>query len=367
MSASKKLGVVAVVVLAVIVVAVVLVYANLSTLTKRIVEKKVPNLTFTKLTVGWNDVELAGVQYTSNAGKVVLKTDLLRVKPSLLSIFGDTFKVSLVEIEKPYVYIERRPDGQVVLPVPQVSGGAAPSKTGAETGKPFAVHVGKVEIRDGVGEFVDKSVGRPYADYKIKDVNIEVENLDYPQKAAHIPVDIAMSVEGAREGRLTTEGWVDPTARSGKLDVRVKDLFIPLAEPYYRSKDTTARLSDGTLGLKLDLKMNQGKVFLPGEVSMANLKFAGDSGLLFGVPVKVIGQYFKNQKKALTIPFEVEGSIDRPDEIRVRVISVIVRHMIEKLGGQQVQEVTDKLKKGDVKGAKKQVKDIQKQLKGLFK
>ena len=143
----------------------------------------------------------------------------------------------------------------------------------------------------------------------------------------------------------------------------MKDLYIPHAEPYYRSKDTTARLADGTLGLKLDIKMNKGKVFLPGEVSMANLKFAGQSGRFFGVPVGAVGQYFEDQKKPLTIPFEVEGSVDRPDEIRVKVISVIVKRMIAKLGTREVEKVTDKLKQGDVEGAK----DIEKRLKGLFK
>ncbi len=372
MSGMKKLGLIAGGVFLVLVIAVVLIYVNLSSLTRGIVEKEVPNLTFSKLDVGWNTVRLTGVRYTAKSGKLLLKTESIRIQPSLMSFFSDTFRIASVKIEKPYVYIVRRRDGEIILPIPQPAGDTADEPAAQKAPVPaeegaFAVYIGKVEIEDGSGEFVDRSVGRPYARFKIRDVDIEVNDLTYPQTSNRIPATISMVIEGPREGRFRLTGWFDPMTDSGDLDVVVKELFIPHAEPYYRSKYTTAKLSDGTLDLKLDLKMKNGVVVLPGEVTMAELKFNTDRGKFFGVPASAVGKYFTEQRKPLTIPFEVEGHIDRPDEIRVKVISVIVKRMLAKLGAQEVEAVADKLKEGDVEGAEEEAKKIKKKFKGLFK
>lgn len=369
MSGMKKLGLIAGGVLLVLVIAVVLIYVNLSSLTRGIVEKEVPNLTFSKLDVGWNTVRLTGVRYTAKSGKLLLKTESIRIQPSLMSFFSDTFRIASVKIEKPYVYIVRRRDGEIILPIPQPASDTADeaaAKKAPEEGA-FAVYVGEVEIEDGSGEFVDRSVGKPYARFKITDVDIEVKGLSYPQTSSRIPATISMVIEGPREGRFRLAGWFDPVTDSGDLDVAVSGLFIPHAEPYYRSKYTTAKLSDGTLDLKLGLKMKNGAVVLPGEITMAKLKFNTDRGKFFGVPASAVGKYFTEQRKPLTIPFEVEGHIDRPDEIRIKVISVIVKRMLAKLGAQEVGAVADKLKEGDVEGAEEEAKKIKRKFKGLFK
>ena len=352
----------------VLVGAVVYVYSDLSEITRTLVEKEVPNLTFESLEVGWNSVLLTGVQYRSPQGKVLLKADTIRVTPSFRSFLSDTFRIAAVEIDKPWVYLQRGRSGELILPIPQPApatqtrAGSAPAQSTAQDEAPLMIKVGRLHLRDGAGEFVDRSVGRPYANYKISGVNIEVRNLAWPLEAGRIPVDLALQIDGPRVGRVRQSGWVDPVNNSARLDVRIENLFVPHAEPYYRSADTTARLADGVIDVKLDIRMDRGQVVMPGELRMADLKFKDRRGKFFGVPADAVAGFVENTP-ALTIPFEVEGS--RSDELRIKVLRVIAKQMLVKIGVGELGTAVDKLKQGDVEGAEKDIKKLEKKFKKL--
>jgi len=374
MTVAKRLAVILVGLVVVLAVAVWLVYSNLNTIARGILEREIPNLTFSKLDLQWDSVDVEGVTFGDGKGKVLLKTDRLLVKPSLASITGDTFVVNSVLIKAPYVYVERRASGEVVFPVPAPAGSAAPAdataQKPADEGPLHAIRVGSTVIEGGKGEFVDRSVGQPPAKFTISAVNVRLGEVNVPQKPGAIPLSASLTVDAKRPGRVNVDGAYDAGARSGDIKLKVASLFIPLAEPYLRSPDTTARLADGTISLGVDALMNGGNVKLAGDVTLADLKFDGSGGKFLGVPVKVVDEYLRTHEPRLTIPFEVEGNVDRPEELRVRVISVLAKRLLERLGQQEVQKVTDKLKQGDVEGAKAEVKNLEKSLKkglkGLF-
>jgi len=371
MSVAKRVGLIVVILVVVLAAGVWFAYSNLNTIARGILERQIPNLTFANLDLGWDSVLVEGVSYSDGKGKVLLKTDRLHVAPSLASLTGDTFVVKSVHIRAPYVLVERRAGGELVLPVPAPSPGEKPVAAGAAQEPAKAVRVGKTVIEDGKGEFIDQTVGQPPARFTITGVNLSLGEVRVPQVPGAIPVSASMTVQAQRPGQVKVDGAYDPMARTGSIKLGIKDLFIPLAEPYFRGPDTTARLADGTVGLSVDAKMKgAGAIGLSGELTLADLKFAGSSGKFFGVPVQVVAEYLRTHDPRLTIPFEVEGNMDRPEELRVQVVSVIVKRMLERLGQQEVKKVTDKLKEGDVEGAKAEVKNLEKSLKkglkGLF-
>ncbi len=368
---NKKTGIVAAAGVAVVIIALVLLYANLARIARGIVERQVPGLTFDRLDVGMSSVSLGGVRYTLPSGKVVLAAREIQVNPSLSSLFGEVFQVSSVEIEAPEVYIERRRDGSMLLPVPQpvAEAGDGAARTGApaaEAGEEavFKLYIGEVAIRDGQGEFVDKTVGRPPARFKIRDVDIEIEGIHVPPQPGRMEVALSMTLEGARTGKVAVAGWLDPVGNSGDLRFEASNVYLPLAEPYYRSPKTTARLSDGRLDLELGIRMQNKDVVVPGEVKMGNIKFASRSGKFFGVPVGTVAEYLED-KDLPAIPFEVQGNIDRPDQIRVLVLRKIAEKLAQTLGVKALErEIQKKLFGGDGGGDKAKTLEG---LKGLFK
>ncbi|HEC12120.1 MAG TPA: DUF748 domain-containing protein [Acidiferrobacteraceae bacterium] len=348
MDGTKKIGIIAGVVVLALITIMVIVYSNLSSIAQGVVEEQVPNLTFSDLDVGWNGIELTGVKYISAAGKVLLESKSIKVKPSLSSIFGDTFKISSVYIGEPYVYIEIKGDGEVVLPIPQptapevgdtVQAEAAQADEGED--EAFALYIGKVEIDNGHGDFVDKSMGRPYAKFKIKDVNIKIGDISVPSVSTEMPIEVSMKLEGPREGSLELSGWYDQVTDSGDLEMELKDIFLPHAEPYYRSRSTTARLSDGTLNIDMKLKMRDKNFNANIKTTLGNIKFSNTSGKFMGAPAGSVKKYTEDNKLP-GFTCEVQGNMDRIDQVRQSCLKQTTEQFIKSVG---ITELKGRLEK----------------------
>ncbi|NOZ11473.1 MAG: DUF748 domain-containing protein [Gammaproteobacteria bacterium] len=371
MDGTKKIGIIAGVVVLTLIAIMVIAYNNLSSIARGIVEDQVPNLSFGDLDVGWNSIELTAVKYSSAAGKVLLESKSIKVKPSLSSIFSDTFKVSSVTIDEPYVYIEIKGDGEVVLPIPQPTapeaGDSQPeAEQAAAEGDAFAIYIAKVEINDGRGDFVDKSVGRPYAQFKIKDVNIEIGDISVPPVSTKMPLDISMKLEGPREGRFELSGWYDPVTNSGDLEMELADIFLPHAEPYYRSKKTTARLSDGTLDLRIQTKIKNKDHVTNIKTTLGNIKFSSDKGKFMGAPAGAVKEYTENNKLPGFV-CSLSGNIDRIDQARVSCVRQITEQLVKAVGKSVVMKEISKKLFGNKDGDKAESKGgLEGQLKGLF-
>ncbi len=365
MTTMKKLGLAIAGVIAALVVAMVVAYVNLSNLTKAIVEKQVPGLTFTELKVGWNDVLLTGAKYTSGAGKVLLETDAIDVQPSLLSVFTDTFRIASVQIDKPYVFVQRREDGEVILPLP---GAAAPGarrlapKDGAPE-KASPVNVGRLQVAGGRGEFVDRSVGAPHAKFTIRDFRLDARDIRYPAVPGRIPVEMSFTLAGKRAGAVRETGWIDPVSQSAQLEIAIDGVFLPDAEPYYRNRQMTATLTDGSLNIKAKLNMTNGRFTLPGEITLSDIKFGNSRGEFFGVPPQLVERHFREQKRPLVIPFEIKGDINDKTDYRPQVVRILVDTLVRELAAGGMEKALDKLKGKDGTG-KGKLKD---QIKGLLR
>jgi len=350
----KKVGLVFVVLLLILLGAVYWAYSNMTEIARSFVEQEVPGLGFDKLDAGWNRVELRGVKYTDPKGVQRLSSESIQVSPSMESLFSDMIQIGRVHIQGPTVLIEQTADGKLVLPIPDIE------SSDSETPP---IRLGMFSIDGGRGEFVDHSVNARFA---IRDLKLELSDLAYPPVDAKIPLEFSTVVEGQREGKITIGGWVNPASNDGDIQLTVSQLFIPMATPYLRNEKTDVTLTDGTIDLKMSFKLNKGNVVVPGEVTMANLKF-GSGGKFFGVPTDVVRDFFEKDSPSITIPFEVEGTVDKPDEIRVKVVQVIARRMIEKLGAEQLKPAIEKLKEGDVEGAKEEVKNLKDKFKKKLK
>ncbi len=347
MSSIKKLGLAFTVVLALLIVAVVLIYSNLSEFARAFVEEKVPGMTFSELDVSWNEVNIYGVEY-SREGKVRLKTDRIQLRPSLSSFWSDTFKIQSVEAVQAYVYIEKKANGEIVWPIPRP---AEPTEANAEKKdsteeEPPAVQLGEFRIRQGVGEFLDRSVGSPPAHFKIKDVNFTVTNLRYPPEPGSIDVDLSLAIDGSKDTWVSASGWVDPVGESADMDAKIEDLDLKQAEPYLRKSERSVKPSEGTLDGDAAWEMDQGAYTLTGEVLLSDLKFQRSSGMA-GLSAMVVEQYLKATGEPMKFPFEIKGNNKEKTDYHGQLADKIGKALLKKLGGGSA----GKLFQGDGDGA----------------
>ena len=332
MSFIKKLILVFAGLFVVLIVAVVLIFSNLSGIARGFVEEKVPGMTFSEIDVSWSELSIYGVEYSSE-GKVRLKTDRIQLRPSLSSFWSDTFKIRSIEAAQAYVYIEKKANGEIVWPVPKP---AESSKTKTEekdsTEGPPAVHLGEFSIRDGSGEFLDRSVGSPPAHFKIKDVNLTVSNLRYPAEPGSMDVDLSLVVEGPKDTRVSASGWVDPVGESADMEAKIERLDLSQAQPYLRKSDQSIKPSEGTLDGDAEWEMDQGDYTLSGEVVLSDLKFQRSGGMA-GLSAMLVEQYLKATGEPMTFPFEIKGNNREKKDYRGQLADKIGKALLKKLGG----------------------------------
>ncbi len=333
MSFIKKLSLGFVGLLVVLIAAAVLILSNLSGIARGFVEERVPGMTFSQIEVGWSELNIYGVEYSSE-GKVRLKTGRIQLRPSLSSFWSDTFKIRSIEAAQAYVYIEKKANGEIVWPIPQPAESSETKTEEKDTPeKPPAVYLGEFRIRNGSGEFLDRSVGSPPAHFKIKDVNLTLTNLRHPPEPGSMDVDLTLAVDGPKDTRVSASGWVDPVGESADMDASIERLDLSQAEPYMRKSDQSVKPSEGTLDGDAKWLMEQGEYTLSGKVVLSELKFQRSGGGLAGLSALLVEQYLKATGEPMTFPFEVKGNRKEKTDLRSKLSANIGKALLQKLGG----------------------------------
>lgn len=328
-------------------------YANLNRIVRSVAEKQVPGLTFDELQVHWNVVSISGVKL-KRGERTVFEVASLRVYPSLKSLLTDELHISSIEIERPYVYLERRRDGSLRMPVPDRVVGADDGSRKAEA-KPAqkddgagdstrAISIGTVEIRDGRGDLIDHSVHGAPAKFALTALQVSVEKIHLPAADAPIPFELSATLAGKRVGRITGEGWYNLKTDSAELELALGTIFLPHAEPYYRSARTTAGVSNGTLDLQTTVKMTNGKYVAQNHVQLAEVAFARE-GLFLGVPVVLLANHLKDPSQPFVLDVEVQGSLDGDSRLQQQLAAAVAKELGKKYGKKAAESVAAELQK----------------------
>ena len=352
-------------------------YQNLTTIVRGVVEKEVPRLKFAELDVGMSRVSVTGVEYTSKTNKARLQTKNISIAPSLSSLLTDTLEINDITIDEPQLVARKRPGREgLELPIPEIGGTAEEKQTTAGKEGPAAqatktaaqqrnVHIAKVRLNRGSGEFIDESVAGAPAQFKFSDVNIAVDNIHIPSKPGMMPLDLKLKLPAKRTGSISLQGKIDRKARSGDLNLNAADLYLPMLSPYYRGKDMNLELADGRISSDTKVTMTEGKYKIKGYVQLADLKVGG--GQFYGISASQFQRYLEQHPEPIKIDLELEGDLDQPGSIRRSIIETIAKALVKHVGGARLEGAKQKLQEGDIDGAKQELKDLKRELKNIFK
>jgi hypothetical protein len=287
---------------------------------------------------------------------------------------SNSFEVSDITIEQPTLVARKRAGrGGLELPVPEMS--TAGKKTSeAKTGQTKvektksaerSIHIAKIRVNQGKGEFIDESVPGGPARFEIADVNIAAENIYAPSRPGRMPLDLKLKVPAKRQGTVALNGAVDRTERSGDLHLQISSLFLPLLAPYYKDQQVTLNLADGQFTADTKVVMQQGKYKVTGYVQLSDLKVEG--GQFYGISAAQLQEYLAKHPEPIKVDLAIEGDLDKPGSMRRSVMETIVKALLKQFGGARLEGAKQKLIEGDVEGAKQELKDLKRELKDLFK
>lgn len=371
----KKILTIFVVVFAVLAVGLYYGYRNLSSIARTVVEQEIPRLKFKELEVGLTSIDVRDLVYTSKTTKSKLHAQRLIIVPSLLSLLSDTFEISEIRLEQPELVIRKKASGGLDVPIPEKQEEKKKKKKEASnkqdqdkksTTQDTLVRVGTLLLQNGRGTFIDESVGTPAAQFELKAINASIRNLGYPTSVGATSVDFQFAIVGPKPGSVKVQGSVDQAAQTADLQLVMQGLYLPLFEPYYRHPDITVKLEDGRVAVDARLRMNQGNYQLDGTVTISHLS-VGPQGRLYGVDAQKLKKYLERHPEPFALKLALSGDLNEPGGMRQQLLKSLSKSIVTQVGAMSLKGARDRLKEGDVEGAKQELKKLKRELKDLFK
>ena len=329
-------------------------WVSLGWLAKRVSDQVMPGLTIEDVRVRWNWIELNKLKFhPPGVEREVLAADSLSLRPTFLSIFSDTIDISTIRIDAPYTYVQRSADGTLKLPFPEQKVGSQDGSKAVRT----SVQVGTIELFSGSGEFLDRSVSQPYAHYKLKEVNVRIRNLRYPELDEPIQFAVDSVLEGPKEGQFRAQGWINTSSQTGDFEVEIKNFDIAQVEPYLRGGLGGGEVKSGRVHCFAKIELNRGKYLAAGELRVKDIQLQGSKGSFLGVPTILVGRFLQATGTEMVIPFEIKGDLNKGVKFQAVLVETLAKSFLNQVSSAGL---------GDVKRGVDIGREATKALKSLF-
>jgi len=232
--------------------------------------------------------------------------------------------------------------------------------------EPFHVKIGRIRIEKGSIDFEDRKMGEPTAQIKLRELDLDLRDIQYPIISAHSPIELKTKMEGkTKEGDLYTKGWIDLKTLDMETSFKVREVEVKIFEPYYR-KRVSAEIETGHINMDARIAVKKRMIDAPGQLELANLQIKEGGGTVLWVPAKHLTSILKDKGNRIKAQFHVKGNIDDPQfSLQETFLNRLGISLAEALGI-PIKKVGETLFKGSGKGAE-ELSEGFKSIEELFK
>ena len=269
-----------------------------------------------ELKINWFSIELRGLSIDAARGwpsSRTLEAQRVKIIPDLRTLFSDTVRISSIVVESPYLSVVRNP-GKLIM-VPSLSERDKRATSTKDEASNRSVVISKIEIKNGSLDLYDATVSRPPLKITMEEIEAVIKDIAVPA-AERTQFEIAGLVKGIkRDGRAQLTGWVGPGARDSSSRVILEAVDLVAFQPYLVKK-TDARVSKGTLDLKLHSEVRNDNLDGKGRVILHDLEFAPGSGFFdtfMGLPRNAVVGFLKDNNNAIDVDFTLKGNTRNPN------------------------------------------------------
>jgi hypothetical protein len=160
-----------------------------------------------------------GVQYEDpKLKRKMFQIEEMRIYPALLSPLLGTLRIRECTMLRPAFTLVRSPDGVWVGPwvllermgkKREEKRDKTPDKKEREA-KPFQIKMDRLRIRDGRVDIEDRKVSGPPALIQLREVNFDLEKIEFPLMSARSPLDFQGKLKGPKkDGAIASKGWMN--------------------------------------------------------------------------------------------------------------------------------------------------------------
>ncbi|HXX35870.1 MAG TPA: DUF748 domain-containing protein [Thermodesulfobacteriota bacterium] len=321
-------------------------------------------------------VSAKGIRYEDPDSKQkFLQIEEIRVYPSLLSLLRKSICIKELTILQPSFFFYRSRDGGVAGPLvmTKTEGGGNEKEISEmkerekpDEVRPVQVHIDRIRIRRGSLDFEDKKVGEPPAHIKLRDINFEMKEINYPIASVRSPIQLEAKMNGkGQEGSIEIKGWTDAKTMDMETSLKLREIEVKTFEPYYR-KRVTAEIESGTMSMDSKITVKQKRIDAPGELDLVNLHIKEGDGMVFWIPAETLVSVLEKKGHEIKVKFRVKGNMENPrfslEETFLTQVAIAFAQGL----GIPIKVIGEEVLRGTLKGEKGTTEGLQ-SLKELFK
>ena len=330
-----------------------------------------PGFTIAEINVRTTHLSARGIRYEDPQSKQrFLQIEEMRVYPALSSFLKGTLQIREWTIFRPYFFFYRSREGVLVGPwVAMEKGGKGReiSEKGETKGeKPIHIKIDRLRIQKGSIDFEDMKAGETPGQIKLRELDLDIKNIQYPIVSAHSPIELKGKMEGrTKEGEIYTKGWIDLKTADLETSFKVREIDLKVFEPYYR-KRVSAEIESGFMDMDAKVDLKRRMIDAPGQLELADLHIKEGGGTVLWIPAKYLVSILRDKGNRIKVQFRVKGNMDDPQfSLQETFITRVAISLAETLGI-PIKVIGEETIKGSAKGAEGFIEGL-KSFEKLFK
>ena len=169
-----------------------------------------------------------------------LETKELAVQPSILSLFTGNIAISKISLVSPKIIVEKTRGGSFNFA----------SLLKPTSGEAKKVIIGKIVIKDGSVDFIDRKISSEGFRFKIINLNVNVSNLMSPRFKINAK---AQGSDSSTIGFVKADGWISLLRKDMKAKFELSDLDGAYFSPYFQKFLSSQKLKSAIVNSQINL------------------------------------------------------------------------------------------------------------------
>ena len=280
----------------------------------------------------------SGIRYEDPHSKQrFLLIEEVRIYPSLFSLLKKSLQIRELKLLQPSFFFTRSREGVLVGPwvtmIKEGEGKEISKEKEKKKGEPISVQINRIRIQRGSIDFEDRKVGEPPAQIRLREIDFEIRDIQYPLASSHSPFELRGKMKGRKqEGTIYANGWVDPQTLDLETFLKIRELEVETFKPYYR-KRVSAEIDSGTMDMESKITLKEKSMDAPGELDFINLHMQERGGIVFWIPAETLTSLLRQKRNQIKVPFHVKGNLDDPQfNLQEVFLTRIAFSLMEALG-----------------------------------
>jgi len=279
----------------------------------------------------------------------------ISLSPNLIALLFGKVVIHGLTIVDPVINLVQSQDGKLNLPVLE------------QKGKPPAVYLTSLNVKNGKIIFTDRKVRSEGLKFIVNKLNIKVAKVSMPITSLATNFNInaeLLNYKGDVFGSIDFGGWLDYLERDMDAELKIKNLDIANFAPYYGNFISNKPISSAMVNSNSTFKSDHNALEIVTDFNLSKIVYekteTEETQPVFDLVNKTL-DIFTDADGSLRLQFKIETQMDKPSLSKEKIMSIILKAAMKNLANQSPQQLVDK-----VANAIDKYKDIGKELKNIF-